>query len=142
MRRHRRDLEIISEMNLTNLLDTAFILLIAFMLVAPMLKHGIEIELPEVSRGPIQTSENTITIVIQKSPEEGFPPRIYIEEQRVELGEIEEIIRANMERYAALSIAIECDRNATFEPYAKIMSLLQNIGIKNIALVTLPEDEQ
>ena len=48
MRRHRRQLNVLSEINLTNLVDTSFVLLIGFMLMAPTIKHGIKIEYPQV----------------------------------------------------------------------------------------------
>lgn len=138
MRRHHEALQILSEMNLTNLLDTAFILLIAFMLVAPMLKHGIELDLPKVSRKDLQTEAKTITIVIAKSPEEGFAEPIYVEDQRVDLEGLEAIIRDTMEKFANFSVAIEGDEASSLGTFAQVVGLLQNLGVEKIGLVTEP----
>ena len=140
MRRHRRDLEILSEMNLTNLLDTAFILLIAFMLVAPMLKHGIDLDLPVVSQQALQSESNTVVIAIAKRPLEELTEPIYIEDKRVDLDELEGIIRDKMRKFPDFDVAIEADKTVTYETFAKVLGLLKNLGIDNIGLVTEPEE--
>ena len=140
MRRHRRDLEILSEMNLTNLLDTAFTLLIAFMFVAPMMKHGIELELPKVSRGPLESATHTVTIVINKRPAEDLSEPIYIDEERVDLDSLEEKMREIQNRYDAFNVAIEADAASTYDTFAKVLARLKNMGIENVGLVTEPEE--
>ena len=140
MRRHHRDLSILSEMNLTNLLDTAFTLLIAFMLVAPTIKHGIELELPKISRGEMQTESKTLTIAIKKKAFEDTVEPIYIEDQRVTLDNLKDIIRERQAIYPKMSVLIEADKDATYDTVAKVLATLQNLGINNVGLPTLPED--
>ena len=68
MKRHRQPLEIASDMNVTNLIDTSFILLITFMLVAPQLKHGIQLELPEVVAPPMEQKSQKVWEISITSP--------------------------------------------------------------------------
>lgn len=140
MRRHHRDLQILSEMNLTNLIDTAFTLLIAFMLVAPMIKHGIDIDLPKVSAKNIQTETKALTIVIDEAPTPGMSEPIYIEDRRVELEEIPAIIEDWQTRYAQVNVVIEADRASTYNTFAEVMGVLKRIGIDNVGLITQPEE--
>ena len=139
MRRRRRNLEVMSEMNLTNLIDMAFTLLIAFMLVAPMLKHGIELRLPQVAAGQITTETTTITIVVARSPEEGLMEPIYIEDQRVTLEEMEEVLRQRMDLYESISVVVEGDRQATYEPISRVLARIQRMGITSIGLIFDPD---
>ncbi|HOE96167.1 MAG TPA: biopolymer transporter ExbD [Candidatus Sumerlaeota bacterium] len=138
MRRHRRDLEVLSDMNLTNLLDTAFILLMAFMLVAPMLKTGIDLNLPRVGAGQLQGQQKTVTISIAKPQVEGQSERIYVDDARVTYEELEEKLAETKSNYQAFSVAIEADAEATYQSVARVLSLLKAMQITSVGLVTDP----
>jgi biopolymer transport protein ExbD len=138
MRRHRQDLEVFSEMNLTNMLDTAFVLLLAFLLVAPMIKQGIELQLPATNSGTLNTEIKTITIAIGSSPGAGLPDRIYIEDQRVTIESMPRIIQERRALYPKLSVLVEADRKVTYETFAQVMAALKAIGIEDIGLPTEP----
>jgi biopolymer transport protein ExbD len=140
MRRHRQDLELFSEMNLTNMLDTAFILLLAFLLVAPMIKHGIELQLPATGAGALNTETKTVTIAIGRSMGEGLPDRIYIEDQRVTLEELTAIVQQRNAQEENLSVLVEADRKVSYETFAQVMSALKAIGIEAIDLPTEPAE--
>lgn len=138
MHRHRRDLEVISDMNLTNLMDTAFILLIAFMLVAPVLKHGIDLQLPQVSRQQLSSGGETMTIVIAKAPAAGMSEEIYVDDQRLTLDELKSEVRLRKES-DGLDIVIEADAEARYDMVAKVIALLKNLGVDGVGLATEPE---
>lgn len=140
MKRHRRDLEVLSDLNLTNLMDTAFILLIAFMLVAPMIRHGIELELPQVSRGPLQTESRTVTIVINTPAVEGGSDRIYVEDQRIDLADLRGVIEEKQATFEKIDIVVEADRDVRYEIFAQVMALLKNMDIENVGLATEPSE--
>jgi biopolymer transport protein ExbD len=140
MKRHRRDLEVMSELNLTNLLDTAFTLLIAFMLVAPSVKHGIELDLPQVSRQNMSTEPETVTIVIQKQQLAGAGDLLYIDDKRLDLAGIQDFMQNKLRANPKVSVVIEADKNATYDTFAKLVGLIQNVGIENIGLTTEPVD--
>jgi biopolymer transport protein ExbD len=139
MRRHRRDLRILSEINLTNMVDTAFILLIGFMLLAPAIKHGLQLELPQVSQASeLSTDAKTVTIVIKKRELAGTSEPIYIEDERVELDEIEGIIARKQALYPKLDVIIEGDAESTLDTFAKVLSILKGMGIESIGVPTDP----
>jgi biopolymer transport protein ExbD len=139
VKRHHQELNILTEMNLTNLMDTAFILLIAFLLVAPVLKHGIEIDLPKVSVAPISTESKTVTIVITRSPEAGFGEQIYVEDERISLEDLDALIQDKKAQYEKLDIMIEVDKTARYDIFAQVLARLKNLGVENIGLPTEPE---
>lgn len=144
MRRHRRQLNVISDLNLTNLLDTAFVLLIAFMLVSPVIRMGIDLQLPKVTQAPIQIdseSKSTLTISIRKKQIEGAEEPIYVDgERRVTMEELREIIEQKKAGDPKLAVVVEGDTNASFGPVAKVLGMLKNMGIANVGIPTDPED--
>jgi len=62
-RRTRRRLDANAEINLTNLIDVAFVLLIIFMITAPILQGGVEVQLPKAAAAPITSQEGVIVTV-------------------------------------------------------------------------------
>lgn len=138
MLRHRRSIELQSEMNLTNLLDTAFVLLIAFMLMAPMLKHGVELNLPRVQKGggPISTQQSTVTIVIGKAVTADASAPIFIDDsERQSLDEMAEALTKRKESVEELSVVIEADRTVPWESVAQVLARVKQVGISKVGLV-------
>jgi len=142
MKRHRRSLEIISNINITNLLDTAFILLIAFMIVAPTLKSGIPVTLPKVEAPTmIEDVDDSITITISKSEIESVSDRLYIDEKtRVDLEELEDILKMKREANPDLAVLIRTDSEADAGTFVKVVGVVTRLGIENFDI--LAESEQ
>ncbi len=162
MLRHRRSLDLQCEMNLTNLLDTAFVLLIAFMLMAPALKTGVELNLPKVAKGsgPLSTSpQSTVTIVVGKmiADKEAAPTGdkpadatadkasdavtnpIFIEDQRYDLEEMATYLKKKKDETEVLSVVIEADREVPWESMARVLARVKSIGVNKVGLVFQPK---
>ena len=141
MRRHRQPLEIMAEMNITNLLDTAFILLITFMLVAPQLTHWVKISLPEVKKAPSLSVDmnNTVLISILKI-EEGEPEeRILLDKQRVTPEEVYERVREKHEMNPDIAVVIDVDKHSYSGMLLKILGAVARAGVDNVGFRTVPE---
>ena len=137
MKRHRDEIKPISEMNVTNLLDTAFILLMAFMLVAPTINHGIELELPRVTAQNIDTSE-TVTIAIKKKPSLDSLDYIYFEGERVSLKQLGELLIERREAVPDIDVLIEADRGEVIDTLAKVLATVKSSGIESVGIATDP----
>ena len=86
-RRKRRELPVNAEINLTNLIDVAFVLLIIFMITAPILQGGIELQLPEADARPLDTAE-AVTVSIARDG------TYYVEKAKVgSLRELEAVLK-------------------------------------------------
>lgn len=137
MKRHQRDLELISDLNLTNMLDTAFVLLVVFIMVAPMVKQGINLELPQVTSGPMQADQKTFTIQIGKVAGTDID-RIYVDEQAITIEDLS--LRLELERTstAKFDVVLEADAAARYETFAQVLGLLKQMGIENVGIATDP----
>lgn len=132
--RHWQVLKPVTEMNVTNLLDTAFVLLMAFMVVAPSVKHGIEIEVPVVVDAPAMESTRAVTIAIEKRGEgsagewinlviDGKGLRVTFEELRDRLIDRKRI-------FPTMDVIFEIDKGVTFETIAPAMNAVRAAGIE------------
>ncbi|OPZ11524.1 MAG: Biopolymer transport protein ExbD [candidate division BRC1 bacterium ADurb.BinA364] len=139
MKRHRQALEVISSINITNMLDTALTLLIAFMIVAPSLKSGIQVDLPETNAGePIEDSADNFVITIRPQDQESPYDRIYINKQRVRLENLGADLEALRAGHPGLTITVESDSQSLSGTLIKVMGKLHELDI-DFALATEPE---
>lgn len=127
-------------MNVTNLLDTAFILLMAFMIVAPSIKHGIELELPTVSAQNMDTKK-TVTVVVQRPAMEGAAERIYIDDKRLSLEDLEKELIEQKIIFPQMDVVIEADKNVSYGSIASTLGAIKAAGIEGVGLATLPPGE-
>lgn len=138
MKRHHRNLPVIASINLTSLLDVTFMLLIAFMVIAPLLKYGLRLELPEVKTAQRLEQKTTFTITIQKRMEEEEFERIYLNDRRVTLDELTEVLHANYERERDVDVVVEADKNVSYGAFAQVIAAVQDAGVENIGMVVQP----
>ncbi len=140
MRRHRQPLHAMSEMNDTNLLDTAFILLIVFMLVAPQLSQRVKVDLPKVVEASSLDvpPEKTFLISIQKKDPEEPEERVYARKQRVTLDDLKDMVQLERQGIPELGIVVEADREASWQAVSSVLNALAQIQVQRVGFKTLP----
>jgi biopolymer transport protein ExbD len=135
MKRHRQPLEPMASLNITNLLDTAFILLITFMLVAPQLTHGIKLDLPEVAAPPMSKDPaKTVLIGIAKRREGEQREWIYLGGDRVTVEGLYEGLRAKRSENPDLAVVIEGDKAVAYGVFYEVIDAVKRAGVDNIGL--------
>ena len=135
MRRHRRDLAPIAQINLTSLLDVTFVLLIAFIIVAPSLKYGIDLDLPTIQQGAPQLEQNqsrTVTITVPRSS--NGTQQFFFNNESVTLDEIERRLRQLTQQGRTPSVEIEADRELPYETFVQVVAALRRAGIEAVGL--------
>lgn len=142
MARHRQALQPLTEMNVTNLLDTAFILLMAFMIVAPTIKHGLELDLPTVGGTQIEDQKKTINVVIQPAAEPGGLERIFIEERRLTVEELQAELIEQKRLFPELDIIMEIDKAVPWDTAARALGAVKAAEIQDVGFITMPPNEE
>lgn len=142
MRRHRRRAHPVAEINLTSLLDVTFVLLIAFMIMAPSLKYGVEIDLPGMSQGAPQLStdqQNLATIAISRAMagEAGQtgPRQFQLDGVTMELPELEQqLTERNKAADGKLAVEINADKDIPYEAFVQAVGALRRAGVEGVGL--------
>jgi biopolymer transport protein ExbD/biopolymer transport protein TolR len=145
-RRHKTAAQPLGAINLTPLLDVMCNLLIVFMIVAPSLKRGLQIDLPTVTDAKVFTPRKSFTISIAKPFEPGASARIYIEgrqDTRLDLEQLRTELQQLKDRHPTdLDILIECDREVPCETMLRVLGVTQAVGLESVGVITLPETEK
>jgi len=142
MKRHRQPLEVVSDLNITNLLDTAFILLITFMLVTPQLDHAVSVELAEVQHSPpvnVTQDQKPIFITIKAAGQGRDEEWIYLNDKQILLEDIPSYLERALLSNKEPAVIINSDKKASSGVFIQVIGAVKNSGITKISLGVNPQ---
>lgn len=121
----------LADINVTPLVDVVLVLLIIFMVTAPVLQSGIEVDVPKTQTVK-EITEERIVITIDKQQ------RVFLGNDPVNINEIGARIREKVRDPQGQSIFIRSDENVPFGAFATVMDSVKQTGITNVSIVTQP----
>jgi len=124
----------LSEINMVPFIDVVLVLLIIFMITAPILQSGIEVDVPK-TKTVHQITEQHLVITVDKAQ------RIYLGDTPVNIHELGDKIRAQQKKPED-TIYLQCDETVPFGAFATVVDSLRQSGINNISIVTQPITER
>jgi biopolymer transport protein TolR len=120
----------ISEINVTPLVDVMLVLLIIFMVAAPMMTVGVPIDLPQTSANALNSDTQPITISVNANGQ------IHLQETEIQAAEVADKLQAIATTGYNERIFVRADSVAAYGVVADVMARIQAAGFKNIGLVT------
>jgi biopolymer transport protein TolR len=130
--KRRRRLPVNAEINIVNLVDVAFVLLIIFMITAPILQGGIEVALPEADAAPITTSDAVVVSIAANAD-------IYVEKVRVaSLDEFEQVFRTYVTGGERKQVTLKADRGVPYGRVAEVLGRMEKLDVADVGLSVEP----
>lgn len=123
-----------SDLNLTPLVDVMLVVLIIFMVTAPLLMQGVEVNLPETATKHIKTREDPLILTITKKKE------IFLEKHQFEFDSLEEKIRKIFENRREKEILLKADKDVPYGFVIKVVAQVKRAGIDKLGMITEPVD--
>jgi biopolymer transport protein ExbD/biopolymer transport protein TolR len=121
----------LSEINIIPLVDVVLVLLIIFMLTAPVIQSGIEINVPK-TRQVKELTQQRILIQIDRQQ------RLYLQSEPVNINELGARLREKFKDPSQAKIYLRADEEVPFGTIAKVMDTAKQAGVENISIVTQP----
>jgi len=121
----------LADINITPLVDVVLVLLIIFMVTAPVLQSGIEVSVPK-TKVVKEISEERLVISITKGQE------VFLNNDHVRLDEIGDALRKKFRDPRGQAVYVRADENVAFGAFATVMSAVKQAGITNVSIVTEP----
>jgi biopolymer transport protein TolR len=122
------------DINVTNLVDVVLVILIVFMISAPLMQSGIEVNLPKTKVADAQTSDGVVVTIDQK----GFT---FIDDRLVNLDVFEQKMKEAYDQATNKKVFLRADESVTHGKVIDIMGRIKAAGISEVGLVTKPPDE-
>ncbi len=123
----------LADINITPLVDVVLVLLIIFMVTAPVLQSGIEVNVPRTRTVKEITEERTVISIDKKQ-------RVFLGNDPVNINEIAVKLRQKIRDPQHQSIFIRSDEDVPFGAFATVMDAVKQSGITNVSIVTQPLD--
>src|SRR5689334_8135129 len=121
----------LADINITPLVDVVLVLLIIFMLTAPILQSGIEVNVPK-TRTVKEITEERLVISIDKSQ------RVFLGNNPININEIGPTLRQRIRDPQHQAIYLRADEDVPFGAFATVMEAVKSSGITNVSIVTQP----
>ena len=122
----------LSEINVTPFVDVMLVLLIIFMVTAPMMQEGVDVNLPQAQGKSLPSKEKRMTISITSTKE------IYLNDRKIELSDLENKIRTVFQNRTDRQLFLKADEIVPYGFVVQTMAAVRNAGIDQLGMVTVP----
>tara|TARA_B100001248_G_C27388914_1_gene461215 strand:+ start:2332 stop:2754 length:423 start_codon:yes stop_codon:yes gene_type:complete len=123
-----------SEINVTPFVDVMLVLLIIFMITAPLMKTGVEIELPKVDTPNIPETSEPLVISINKNKE------VFLSEKKIDFDKLTPKLKEIKKANPNISVFLKADKVVSYENLMIIMKQIIDSNIANVSLMTNPKE--
>lgn len=130
-----------AEMNITPMVDIVFTLLIIFMVAAPLIEQGVDLDLPQTETVPIESPKDKFIVRVFDGKKES-ENQIFIDKTEVPLKELEMKLKTNAFLQEKKEIYLHASRNLSYGYVVRVMAIMKKAGVNNINLVTEPLEKE
>ncbi len=125
---------LMSDINVTPLVDVMLVLLIIFMVTAPMMMQGVDVNLPKTTTRHIKTKDEPLILTVNKKRE------VFIENHRIEINNLETKVKKIFENRRDKEILLRADKDVPYGFVIKVIARVKRAGIDKLGMVTEPVD--
>jgi len=131
--RNGSDLELNAGINVTSLVDVAFVLLIIFMITAPIMQGGVDVQLPRAEARPLQAKEGLVVSIDSRG-------RIYVDETPLSYEDFRAAFPAMVQARHPNGIYFRADRRVPYGDAVRVIAVMRAAGISDLGMVAEQEE--
>lgn len=127
--------QFMSEINVTPFVDVMLVLLIIFMVTAPMMVQGVDVNLPKATAKALKSSEDRLIISIDNEM------KVFINEQVVSVEFLTQKLVAILENLENKDVYLKADKQVPYGIVVNVISKIKKAGVDSLGMITLPDNE-
>lgn len=122
-----------AEINVVSLIDVMMLLMVIFMITAPIMQGGVDVVLPKAQAKPLEPKSGLVVTVNRRG-------EIFVDETRMSLGEFRASFRALADRRAKQGVYLRADSSVPYGIVVQVLAIMKTAGVSDIGLVAEPEE--
>src|SRR4029079_10428684 len=126
----------ISQINVTPLVDVMLVLLVIFMVTAPIIQQGVQVNLPQAKAGPVAGDEDPMIVTIGKNG------RLFLNDNAISTQELAERLRAIKKLKPDKEVYLRADQDVRYGVVMTTIAAIKQAGIERLGMVTRPPSEE
>ncbi len=127
--------QLMSDINVTPFVDVMLVLLIIFMVTAPMMVQGVDVDLPKATSKALKGGEDRLIISIDEES------KVYINEQVVSVEFLTKKLGAILENFDKKNVYLRADKKVSYGIVVNVISKIKKAGVDSLGMITLPDAE-
>jgi biopolymer transport protein TolR len=127
----RRHLRGMSEINVTPLIDVMLVLLVIFMVTAPLLTTGVHVELPKAKSAPMQADDTKLLLIVTADE------HVFLGKDEI-TGHIDEKLSTNARLKEDKEVYVQADENVKYGAVLRVMAAARTAGVEKLGMITDP----
>ena len=127
------ELPLMADINVTSLVDIAFTLLIIFMITAPIMQGGVDVQLPRAEARPLQPKEGLVVSVDRQG-------RVFVDKDALSVNEFRTAFPAIVRQRNPSGVYLRADARASYGQVVAVLAIMRAAGVGNVGLVTEAEE--
>jgi len=132
----QRDTTTIAQINVTPLVDVMLVLLVIFMVTAPIIQQGVQVNLPQAKAGAIPGTEELLVVTIAKNG------KVYLNDNPLTLAELGDKLRAIRKLQADKQVYLRADQDVRYGLVIRAVAEIKQAGIERLGMVTRPSSDE
>jgi biopolymer transport protein TolR len=132
----QRDATAIAQINVTPLVDVMLVLLVIFMVTAPIIQQGVQVNLPQARAGAIPGTEELLVVTISKNG------KVYLNDNPMSLAELGDKLRAIRKLQTDKQVYLRADQDVRYGLVMKTIAEIKQAGIERLGMVTRPSSDE
>lgn len=128
-----REDDVVSEINVTPLVDVMLVLLIVFIVTAPLMTNSVKVNLPKAA--PTQSTQENKAVVLSVNP----AGEIFLDKQKVRIEQFENDLKQLKAKKTDLSLSLNADEGVNYGTVAKLLASIERVGVDKLSIITLPQ---
>ena len=128
--------EPMSDMNVIPLVDVMLVLLVIFIITAPVITHSVDLDLPQATTEPVDERPDSVTLSLDGAGD------LYWNNEPVALEQLPTRLREALDAQPDVAVYLRADRDTRYERLARVMAEVRQAGVSRMAFVSEPEGER